>query len=159
MHVDGPHLDSYGWMAVVGFAATDDDGRVALGLHLDGLPAAWAQDSTPHEGCNGPRRARFHQTDRSSLDRGVRRDRLRRSGDGGAGMGAHRLVRVLGAVGPWQLSMVVDVVEVRRFGRGELAVARMPRGAVMASSAAMHWRAPAPASASVPAGWGAFSGG
>ena len=60
-------------------------------------------------------------------------------------------------VGTLQPSMVVDVVEVRRLGRRQLAVASRPHVAVVASPPAIRWRAPA--SASVPAGWGTFSGG
>jgi hypothetical protein len=61
------------------------------------------------------------------------------------------------AVGTLQPSMVADVVEVRRFGRRQLGVARLPRVAAVTAPAAIRWRAPA--SASVPTGWGAFSGG
>jgi hypothetical protein len=61
------------------------------------------------------------------------------------------------AVGTVQPSMVADVMEVRRFGRRQRAVARRPPIAVVSSPPAIRWQAPG--SASVPTGWGTFSGG
>jgi hypothetical protein len=47
------------------------------------------------------------------------------------------------AVGALQPSMLADVADVRRFGRRQVAVARMPRAAVVAPPPTIRWQAPA----------------